>query len=51
MTTGVPGPGKRGTEIPLFARIVAISDVFDALTSHRIYKDSWPEEKGRAIYP
>ncbi len=40
-----PGPGKRGTEIPLFARIVALSDVYDALTSHRIYKDSWPEEK------
>jgi len=40
-----PGPGKRGVEIPLFARIVALSDVYDALTSHRVYKDSWPEEK------
>jgi response regulator RpfG family c-di-GMP phosphodiesterase len=41
----LPGPGKQGNEIPLFARIVALSDVYDALTSQRIYKDSWPEEK------
>jgi len=39
------GPGKKGAGIPLAARIVALADVYDALTSERIYKDSWPEEK------
>jgi len=40
-----PGPGKKEREIPLAARIVALADVYDALTSERAYKDSWPEEK------
>jgi len=31
----------RGEQIPLYARIVAISDVFDALTSERPYKRAW----------
>lgn len=31
--------------IPLSARIVAVADVFDALTSKRPYKDAWPVEK------
>jgi response regulator RpfG family c-di-GMP phosphodiesterase len=37
--------GKRGEEIPLFARIVCIADVFDALTSRRAYKEAWTEEQ------
>lgn len=39
------GPGKRGQEIPIFARITALADVFDALSSARVYKPAWPEEK------
>jgi putative two-component system response regulator len=34
-----------GEEIPLTSRIVAIADVYDALTSERPYKAMWPHEK------
>jgi len=37
--------GKRGDEIPLEARIVAVADVFDALTSKRPYKVAWANQK------
>ncbi len=52
--TGDPLPGKdnngrplpkKGGEIPLFGRIVAIADVFDALSSQRSYKDAWDEDR------
>jgi len=33
--------GLAGQAIPLFARIIAIADVFDALTSVRPYKEAW----------
>lgn len=33
-----------GRDIPLAARIVAIADVYDALTSKRVYKDAWPHD-------
>ncbi len=39
--------GLGGAEIPLTARIVAVCDVFDALTSRRPYKEPWPAEKAR----
>jgi len=36
--------GLKGDQIPLEARIVAIADIFDALTSERPYKPRWPNE-------
>ena len=59
--TGYPGPiepeadlgpatipirtGLRGREIPLVARIVGLADVYDALSTARAYKTSWPEAR------
>ena len=40
--------GLRGDVIPLLGRIVAVADVFDALTSVRPYKQAWPLEKAEA---
>jgi len=42
--TGYP-KGLSGEAIPLFGRIVAICDVFDALTSKRPYKEPWSFEE------
>ena len=41
--------GLSGEAIPLSARIVALADVFDALTSKRVYKPSFSPERSRAI--
>lgn len=37
--------GLAGEEIHLYGRITAIADVFDALSSDRVYKKAWPDEK------
>ena len=42
--TGYPN-GLKEEEIPLIGRIIAIADVFDALTSERPYKSAWPVKK------
>ncbi|MBL8063213.1 MAG: HD domain-containing protein, partial [Anaerolineales bacterium] len=42
--TGYPR-GLKGEEIPLSARIFAIADVYDALTSHRPYRLAWSKEQ------
>jgi len=40
--------GLKGLEIPLSARIFAVADVYDALTSDRPYRKAWPKEKALA---
>ncbi len=39
--------GLKGTQIPLVARIFAVVDVWDALTSNRPYRPAWTKEKAR----
>ena len=46
--TGYPD-GLKGKEIPLSARVVAIADVYDALTTKRFYKEAFTHEKSREI--
>ena len=41
--------GLHGEVIPLSARIMAVADVFDALTSLRVYKPGFPIEKALTI--
>lgn len=41
--------GLKGDDIPLSARIAALADVYDALTSKRCYKEAFSHEKAREI--
>lgn len=42
--TGYP-KGLKGDEIDLCARITSLADVYDALSSNRVYKEAWPQKK------
>lgn len=46
--TGYPDRLK-GTEISLLARILAIADVYDALTSRRSYREPWSHERALQV--
>lgn len=46
--TGYPR-GLAGENIPLCGRIVAVADVYDALTSKRVYKDAFDHVQARSI--
>ncbi|MGB3366431.1 MAG: HD domain-containing phosphohydrolase, partial [Acidaminobacteraceae bacterium] len=46
--TGYP-EGLKSTDIPIAARIIAVCDVFDALTSKRVYKEAFTIEKAVSI--
>lgn len=46
--SGYPA-GLKGQAIPIAARIVALSDVYDALVSKRVYKDAYQHSLAKAI--
>jgi putative two-component system response regulator len=39
--------GLRGNDIPLLARIIAVADAYNAMTSHRPYRDAMPSRVAR----
>ncbi len=46
--TGYPF-GLKGEDIAISARIVALADFYDAVTSVRVYKDAMPHEEAKAL--
>ncbi len=46
--TGYP-EGLKGDDIPVSARIIALADMYDAMTSKRCYKDAFSHEKTKSI--
>ena len=40
--------GLAGEDIHIYGRITAVADVFDAISSDRVYKDAWPLDKCKA---
>ncbi len=46
--TGYPH-GLKGDQIPLCGQVVALADVYDALTSKRVYKDEFSHDIAKAI--
>jgi HD-GYP domain-containing protein (c-di-GMP phosphodiesterase class II) len=46
--TGYPD-GLKAEEIPLIARVIAVADTFDAMTTHRPYRASLPKEEAISI--
>ncbi len=46
--TGYPN-GLRGEEIPIYARIMSVADVYDALTSERCYKEAISHQQAMEI--
>ncbi len=46
--TGYP-EGLKGTDIPRTARVLAVADVYDALTSNRSYRNAWTHERALEV--
>lgn len=40
--------GLQGTDIPFGARVIAVADTYDAMTSNRVYRDSMGDDRARA---
>lgn len=47
--SGYPN-GRKGEDIHIYGRLVAVADVFDALGSDRCYKKAWPMDKIVALF-